>query len=104
MFRRNNGTYEFHQLGIPTEQRHPDERYSARFRMCTSDSPCSLVRTQWHRFEPDSALHPLSVPHAAFKVSDLAKRSRTGSCCWGLMNRSSASTSLSSTMAATQSS
>jgi hypothetical protein len=41
--------------------------------MYTSDSACGLVRIQWHRFTPDSSLDPLvrSLPHPAFKVSDL---------------------------------
>ena len=41
--------------------------------MYTSDSDCELVRVQWHRFKPDSTLHPLirTMPHPAFKVDDL---------------------------------
>ena len=35
----------------------------------------STGRVQWHRFEPESPLHPLlkSAPHPAFKVSDLER-------------------------------
>ena len=75
MFIRNGVQYTFHHLGIPTREVKPDERYSARFGMYTSDSSCSVIRVQWHRFEPDSCLDPLirTVPHAAFKVSDLMK-------------------------------
>ncbi|MBV8114618.1 MAG: hypothetical protein JO300_07750 [Silvibacterium sp.] len=74
MFTRNGVQYVFHHLGIPTPEIRPDERYNASFGMYTSDSSCGLMRVQWHRFEADSALDPLirSVPHAAFKVSDLA--------------------------------
>ena len=40
--------------------------------MYTSDSDCELVRVQWHRFKPDSTLHPLirTMAHPAFKVDD----------------------------------
>jgi hypothetical protein len=63
----------FHHMGIPTMERKPDERFSERFGMYTSDSDCKALRIQWHRFEPDSCLHPLirTVPHVAFKVADL---------------------------------
>ena len=63
----------FHHMGIPTTEPKPNERYSPMFRMYTSDSNCRSLRIQWHRFEPDSSLHPLirAIPHAAFKVSDL---------------------------------
>jgi hypothetical protein len=63
----------FHHLGIPTTERRPGERFSERFGMYTSDSDCSTLRIQWHRFEPTSCLHPLirTVPHVAFRVADL---------------------------------
>jgi hypothetical protein len=63
----------FHHMGIPTTEPRPGERFNERFGMYTSDSNCGLIRIQWHRFEPDSSLHPLirTIPHAAFKVSDL---------------------------------
>ncbi len=63
----------FHHLGIPTIEPRPGERFSERFGMYTSDSSCALLRIQWHRFEPDSSLHPLirTIPHPAFKVPDL---------------------------------
>lgn len=65
--------YEFHHLGIPTQVEQPGERYSAVYGLYTSDDPCRLLRVQWHRFTPDSPLHPLLkvAPHPAFKVSDL---------------------------------
>lgn len=63
----------FHHMGIPTTEPKPNERYSPLFRMYTSDCDCRSLRIQWHRFESDSSLHPLirTIPHAAFKVSDL---------------------------------
>jgi hypothetical protein len=65
----------FHHLGIPTLESKPGERFSERFGMYTSDSACKALRIQWHRFEPNSCLHPLirAVPHVAFKVADLAQ-------------------------------
>ncbi|CAL8478731.1 hypothetical protein [Caballeronia sp. S22] len=75
MFIRNGVTYEFHHMGIPTREPREGERYSAQFRMHTSDADCELTRVQYHRFEESSMLPELmrTVPHAAFKVSDLTK-------------------------------
>lgn len=63
----------FHHLGIPTSEPKPRERFSSKFGMYTSDAESAHVRIQWHRFEPDSPLHPLirTVPHPAFRVADL---------------------------------
>ena len=63
----------FHHMGIPTTEPKPDERFSERFGMYTSDSPCKTLRIQWHRFDANSSLHPLirTVPHVALKVADL---------------------------------
>ncbi len=63
----------FHHMGIPTTEPKPGERFSELFGMYTSDSECKSLRVQWHRFEANSSLHHLirTVPHAAFKVSDL---------------------------------
>ena len=71
----NGVTCDFHHMGIPTVDKRPNERFSERFRMYTSDSDCRGMRVQWHRFEPDSQIHPLiqSAPHAAFKVDDLER-------------------------------
>jgi hypothetical protein len=73
MFIRDGVIYEFHHLGIPTNEARPGERYSARFGMYTSDSDCQMLHIQWHRFAADSSLHPLvrSLPHPAFKVDNL---------------------------------
>lgn len=64
--------YEFHHMGIPTEEVRAGETYSEAAGMFTSDNP-GRFRIQWHRFKPKSPLHPLirSVPHPAFKVADL---------------------------------
>jgi len=64
--------YEFHHMGIPTEEIRPDETFSAAAGMYTADNS-GRFRVQWHRFTKDSPIHPLlrTVPHAAFKVADL---------------------------------
>jgi hypothetical protein len=63
----------FHHTGIPTSVPRPDERYSKKTGMYTSDADARLLRVQWHRFDTDSPLHELirTVPHVAFKVTDL---------------------------------
>lgn len=73
MFIRDGVTYEFHHLGIPTTEPKLGERHSERFGIYTSDAPTSLIRVQWHRFDPGSSLDPLlrTVPHPAFKVDNL---------------------------------
>ena len=64
--------YQFHHMGIPAEQVRPGEIFSAAAGMFTTDNP-GKFRIQWHRFTPDSPLHPLirTVPHPAFKVENL---------------------------------
>lgn len=67
-----NVKYEFHHTGIPTTEVREGEIFSAAAGMYTSDNDGNF-RIQWHRFTPDSPLHPLlkTLPHVAFKVSDL---------------------------------
>ncbi len=64
--------YEFHHMGIPTSEKKEGEIYSAVVGMYTTDHPGSF-KIQWHRFDPESPLHPLikTLPHLAFKVDDL---------------------------------
>ena len=73
MFRHDGVSFEFHHMGIPTNEVRPGERYSARFGMYTSDGDCELLRVQWHRYTADSCLDPLvrSLPHPTFKVDNL---------------------------------
>ena len=73
MFPKDGVKYEFHHLGIPTDETRPNERHSRSYGVFTSDSDCRRVRTQWHRYEPGSRIPHLmqSLPHVAFKVSDL---------------------------------
>ncbi|MFM0515334.1 glycoside hydrolase family protein [Paraburkholderia sp. RL17-373-BIF-A] len=72
--RREGITYTLHHIGIPTEKPLAGERYAAKVGMYTSDDLTGPVPVQWHRFEPDSPLHPLmrTVPHVAYRVSNLA--------------------------------
>lgn len=60
-------------MGVPTDVPQENERYSATFKMYTSGGGNSEFRIQYHRFEPDSPLHPLlkTVPHVAFKVESI---------------------------------
>lgn len=64
--------YNFHHLGIPTQEVKPNEHYSENFKMYTSDHP-GKFRIQFHRFEKDSPLHPIikNNPHIALKVENL---------------------------------
>jgi hypothetical protein len=73
VLQRNAVHYEFHHLGIPTNDVRANARHNLQFGMHTSDSDCRLFRVQWHRFDSNSPLHPLirSTPHVAFKVDNL---------------------------------
>lgn len=64
---------KYHHLGIPTDQRRPDETYLERFKMYVSGYETSPFGVEWMRFEPDSPLPELvkSIPHVAFEVEDL---------------------------------
>jgi hypothetical protein len=64
-------TYTFDHIGIPTNERQENERYSEQWGVYTADSVNSEV--QWHRFAVDSALHPLikSKIHTAYRVENL---------------------------------
>lgn len=67
-------TYTFHHFGIPLQDGRSEGIYSEKAGMYTADNP-GKFRIQWHRFTPDSPLHPLlkTVPHVAFKVSSLTR-------------------------------
>jgi hypothetical protein len=64
--------YEYHHMGIPTDQPRPNEKYSSTFKMHTTDGN-NKFRIQWHRFEEGCPLHPLiqTVPHVGFKVKSI---------------------------------
>jgi hypothetical protein len=73
MIKREGVTYTLHHIGIPTEVPMPDERFSSKVGMYTTDDLTGPVPIQWHRFEADSPLHPLmrTQPHLAYKVDNL---------------------------------
>ena len=64
--------YEFHHMGIPTDEVRPNEIHSPAMGMFTADNS-GAFRIQWHRFTRNSPLHLLirTVPHPAFKVASL---------------------------------
>lgn len=66
--------FTYHHLGIPTNIIQPDERYSEKFKMYTSDHK-GHFKVQFHRIADDSPLHPVikSLPHIAFQVEDLSE-------------------------------
>lgn len=66
-------TKSFHHMGIPTTEVKPEERYSERFKMYTTNSINEQYRVQFHRYEKDCPLHKLiqTMPHIAYKVSNI---------------------------------
>ena len=65
--------WKYHHLGIPTQEKMPDERYLPQFKFYVSGFTTSPFGVEWMRFEADSPIHPLiqAVPHLAFEVKDL---------------------------------
>ena len=65
--------YQYHHLGIPTNERKAGERYIPHLKMYVSGYEESPYRIEWMRFDPDNTLPELvkTVPHVAFEVADL---------------------------------
>jgi len=65
--------WKYHHLGIPTQEKMPDERYLFHLKFYVSGFPTSPFGVEWMRFEADCPIHPLvqTVPHLAFEVNDL---------------------------------
>lgn len=65
--------WKYHHLGIPTQQKIPNEKYLPQFKFYVSGFPESPFGVEWMRFENNSPIHPLiqTVPHLAFEVKDL---------------------------------
>ena len=63
----------YHHIGIPTQERKPDERYIEQFKFYVSGFETSEFGVKWMRFEKDSPVHDLikTVPHIAFEVDNL---------------------------------
>ena len=65
--------WKYHHLGVPTEEKMPDERYIPHLKFYVSGFDTSPFGIEWMRFDADSGIHPLiqKVPHLAFVVKDL---------------------------------
>jgi len=66
---------EFHHMGLPTDEKQPDETYVPDTKVWVTDPDQHPYRVEFLRYEPDSPVTgPLrEVPHMAFKVDDLRK-------------------------------
>ena len=65
--------WQYHHLGIPTEETRPNETYIQELGMYVSGFQTSPFGVEWMRFEPSSPIPELvqTVPHLAFVVDDL---------------------------------
>jgi radical SAM superfamily enzyme YgiQ (UPF0313 family) len=62
--------WQFHHLGVPTDQKMKGERYIPHLKMYVSGFETSPFGVEWMRFEKDCPLPVLvkTVPHPAFRV------------------------------------
>jgi len=62
-------------MGLPTDEKQPDETYVPDTKVWVTDPDQHPYRVEFLRYEPDSPVTgPLrEVPHMAFKVDDLRK-------------------------------
>ena len=65
--------WKYHHLGIPTQQKMPNEKYLPQFKFYVSGFPENPFGVEWMRFDDDSPIHKLvqTIPHLAFEVKDL---------------------------------
>ena len=65
--------WQYHHLGIPTEEKKQNEIYLEKYGMFVSGFSTCPFGVEWMRFEDDSPVHELirTKPHLAFVVSDL---------------------------------
>lgn len=65
--------WKYHHLGIPTENKMPDETYLTQFKFYVSGFTTSPFGIEWMRFDKDSPVHKLiqTIPHIAFEVKDI---------------------------------
>jgi hypothetical protein len=63
----------FHHLGIPTNERKPNEKYLKQYKFYVSGFDTSEFGIEWMRFEKDSPISEIiqKIPHLAFEVDDL---------------------------------
>jgi hypothetical protein len=65
--------WKYHHLGIPTENKLPEERYLPEYKFYVSGFSTSPFGVEWMRFKKDSPMSKLikTIPHLAFEVEDL---------------------------------
>ncbi|NQT25480.1 hypothetical protein HQ585_08995 [candidate division KSB1 bacterium] len=64
---------KFHHIGIPTDERKPNERYLEKYKFYFSGFNTSEYGIEWMRFEEGSPISAIiqQVPHIAFEVENL---------------------------------
>ncbi|MCB0753325.1 MAG: hypothetical protein KDC52_17775 [Ignavibacteriae bacterium] len=64
---------KYHHLGIPTNDKKPNETYLEEFKMYVSGFDESEYKIEWMRILPESDLPDIvkNIPHIAFEVEDL---------------------------------
>src|SRR6056297_911403 len=69
----NEWGWEFHHIGIPTNEKKENENYINKLKFHVSGFSFSPYGIEWMRFDIDSPICKLiqKVPHVAFKVNDL---------------------------------
>lgn len=74
--------WKYHHLGIPTQERLPDERYLPQLKFSVSGFAVSPFGIEWMRFDADCPVAELirTVPHVAFEVDDLDKELAACGC------------------------
>ena len=65
--------WQYHHLGIPTNEVREGEIYLPQFKFYVSGFPTSPFGVEWMRFESDSSIPEIiqKIPHLAFEVDDL---------------------------------
>jgi hypothetical protein len=66
---------EFDHMGLPTDDRQPDEMYVPDTKVWVTDPLAHPYKVEYLRYEPDSLVTgPVrDLPHIAFRVDDLDK-------------------------------
>ncbi|MGV8138530.1 MAG: hypothetical protein AB2L20_25290 [Mangrovibacterium sp.] len=63
--------WKYLHMGIPTTRKMPGERYLPQFEFYVLGFGTSPFGIEWMRFETNSPIDRLTVPHIAFEVNDL---------------------------------
>ncbi len=65
--------WKYHHMGIPTNEKMPNERYLSHLMMYVCGFDTSPYGIEWMRFKKDCPISKLvqTVPHLAFEVEDL---------------------------------